>query len=77
MVVARGVPQGSVLRPLLFLIYVNDMPEGLDSHLKVFADDATIMREERNDEDCIKLQRDLDRLQSWSDTWLTKFNPSK
>lgn len=52
-----GVSQGSVLRPLSFLIYVNYSPEELESYLNMFPDDAKVKREERNGQDCNYLQR--------------------
>ncbi len=72
--VTSGVPQGSVLGPILFLIYVNDLPEGIDSFLSMFADDAKIMRRIKMDEDGPRLQDDLDKLEEWSRKWLLKFN---
>lgn len=70
------MPQVSVLGPSLLLIYVNNLPELLNSYLKIFADDAKIVREVKN-KDYINLQWNLDKLESWSNTWLRKFNQSK
>lgn len=75
--VTSRVPQGSVVRQLLFLIYINDLPEGVESFLNMFADDAKVMTEVKSKEDCINLQGDLNRLQNWSDKWLVKFIASK
>ncbi len=75
--VTSGVPQGSFLGPILFLVYVNVLPEGLDSFLSMFADDAKIMRRIETEDDSRRLQDDLDRLSEWSNKWLLKFNPSK
>ena len=63
-----GVPQGSVLGPLLFLLYVNELPDWIKSKLKMFADDTKVWHRIKKDTDSIALQDDLDRLQSWSDT---------
>ena len=75
--VTSGVPQGSVLGPIMFLIYVNDMPVGIDSYMNMFADDTKIMRRVKNMEDCNKLQEDLDRIYEWSKEWQMEFNISK
>ncbi|KAK8748335.1 hypothetical protein OTU49_016085 [Cherax quadricarinatus] len=75
--VTSGVPQGSVLGPVLFLVYVNDMMEGLYSEVSLFADDVKLMRRIKSDEDQAGLQRDLDRLDTWSNKWLLEFNPAK
>ena len=74
--VASGVPQGSVIGPLLFVVYINDLPEVVEAEVYLFADDTKIFC--RIVEDGIStLQEDLNRLQNWSDTWLLKFHPDK
>lgn len=75
--VTSGIPQGTVLGPMLFVIYINDMPECVDSTTYLFADDTKIFREIKSPNDEEKLQNDLDELQKWSDTWLLKFHPNK
>ena len=75
--VISGVPQGSILGPILFLIYVNDMPDRLVSTAKMFADDTKVYRQIEEVNDCEILQRDLDELQNWSKQWLLTFNESK
>jgi len=75
--VISGVPQGSVLGPLLFLCYINDMPENIKSTIRLYADDALLYREIYSPEDSRILQEDLDRLQEWAKCWLMKFNPVK
>jgi len=58
--IISGVPQGSVLGPLLFLIYINDLDEGIKSLILKFADDTKIFRKIVSDEDSRQLQNDLD-----------------
>ena len=72
-----GVPQGSILGPLLFLIYINDLPQQVSSDLLLFADDVKLWREIRNHNDILVLQEDLTRLQSWADDNRLTFNTSK
>ncbi|CAH8475308.1 unnamed protein product [Schistosoma guineensis] len=72
-----GVPQGLVLGPLLFLIYINDLPQQVSSDLLFFADDVKLWREIRNQDDMQALQEDLTRLQSWADDNGLTFNTSK
>jgi len=63
--VTSGVPQGSVLGPLLFLAYVNNISRNIESTIRLFADDYVIYRKIINKEDIEKLQKDLDRLGEW------------
>ena len=72
-----GVPQGSVLGQILFLAYINDLPQDIVSQLSLFADVTAIYLtiESKTDSDC--LQRDLDRLQAWESKWDMELNPSK
>ena len=71
------MPQGSVLGPTLFLIYVNDLLENIDSKGKLFADDAKVYRQLRTEEDRKTFQQDLDKLHAWSMKWGMRFNESK
>ena len=75
--VLSGVPQGSVLGPVLFLIYINDIIINIDSTVKLFADDAKIYRTLKSPNDTGALQQDLKLLENWSKKWLLKCNESK
>ena len=75
--VTSGVPQGSVLGPVMFGVYVNDMVEGIDSHVNLFADDGKLMRRVKDMNDCRKLQEDLDKVGEWSKNWKMEFNSKK
>ena len=72
-----GVPQGSVIAALLFVIYINDLPDDIKSYLYLFADDCKFFREIKTDEDIEIMQKDLDTLHKWSEIWLLKFHPGK
>ena len=63
--VLNGVPQGSVLGPILFLIYINDLEDDISSKVLKFADDTKVFRKVTNDTDKQSLQDDLDKLVKW------------
>ena len=67
--VLSGVPQGSVLGPLLFLIYINDLDDNITSSVLKFADDTKVFRKVNTDGDKQHLQNDLDKLVNWSEKW--------
>ena len=75
--VLSGIPQGSVLGPVLFVLYINDLPETVKSDILLFADDTKIMRTITTREDACTLQNDIDSLQHWSHKWLLNFNADK
>jgi hypothetical protein len=75
--VTSGVPQGSVLGPILFLAYINDLPEGVRSKVRLFADDTVVYLAITDPSQSSTLQADLGRLEEWERTWDMSFNPSK
>ena len=75
--VLSGIPQGTVLGPLLFVIYINDILEEVDSDGLLFADDTKIFRAITSKEDALNLQSDLKNLEEWSSKWLMRFHPDK
>ena len=75
--VKSGVPQGSVLGPVLFIIFINDLPEHVKASCSIFADDTKLLKRICNLEDADDLQEDLTALQLWSETWRLSFNPKK
>ena len=75
--VKSGVPQGTVLGPLLFLIYINDLPDNIKSKVRLFADDCVLYDNISTTQDAVSLQEDLDRLSEWEVKWQMQFNPSK
>ena len=75
--ILSGIPQGTVLGPLLFLCHINDLPLSVDSKITLFADDCLIYREINSIEDKVQLQEDLDSLQDWAEKWGMHFNTQK
>ena len=75
--VLSGVPQGTVLGPLLFLCYINDLPRSIKSEVRMYADDTLVYNVINSINDCIQLQNDLILLEKWAKVWQMQFNPSK
>ena len=70
--ILSGVPQGSVLGPLLFVVYINDLPDGLENIIKMYADDSKVIAESGS-----KLQGDIEKIKNWCDKWSMSLNSSK
>ena len=75
--VDSGVPQGTVLGPLLFLAHINDLPRVIQSSCRLFADDCLLYRAIHGPRDQQILQDDLTKLQAWASDWGMRFNASK
>ena len=75
--VLLGVPQGTVLAPLLFLMYINDLPTCVRNKVRLYADDVLLYSYVYSKDDCISLQQDLNALEQWSHKWQMPFNPKK
>ena len=75
--VVSGVPQGTVLGPLLFLLHINDLLSVVSSNVRHFVDDCLIYRNIKNKEDQITLQKDLNLIENWGNTWGMRFNAAK
>ena len=76
--VKAGVPQGSTIGPLLFLIYINDIVEDIQTNINIFADDTSLSLVVSNPAIAgTILQTDIDKITLWAQKWLVKFNPSK
>ena len=76
--VNAGVPQGSILGPLLFLVYINDIVENIESGINLFADHTSLSLVVRNPDDAGNtLQNDINKINTWADIWLVKFNLNK
>ena len=75
--VISGVPQGSVLGPILFVVYINDLVENIKTEGLLFADDTKIFSHIASRDDALTLQSDIDLLENWSRKWLLTFHPDK
>ena len=75
--VMSGVPQGTVLGPLLFICYINDLPNTIKSKIRIYADDTLVYSCINTIDDCTLLQRDLAELEKWAKEWQMEFNPLK
>ena len=75
--VDSGVPQGTVRGPILFLLFINDLPAQVKSHCRLFADDCLIYTEINSIQDSIQLQAVLTSLGKWAETWGMRFNAKK
>ena len=75
--VLSSVPQGTVLGPSLFLVFVNDLLSSVSSRVKLFADDSVLYRHIASSADHDKLQQDLLQLEEWAAMWQMNFAPSK
>ena len=71
-----GIPQGSVLGPILFVIYINDLPDNIQSNCYMFADDTKVFKDVYTIKDMEILQHDMQELEKWSNNWLLKFHPT-
>jgi len=63
--------------PILFLLFVNDLPLWIKNSIRMFADDTEVWKTVESDSDCANLQMDIDALLQWSEQWLLYFNPEK
>ena len=77
LLVLSGVSRGTVLGPLLFLLYINDIDTDVTSEIRLFADDCILYRTIKSSAACVVLQSDISKLQSWACTWQMYFNPDK
>ena len=75
--VRSGVPQGSVLGPSLFSVYINDLPDRVSSVSRLFADDTLLHNRSSSTQDQEVLQQDLENLEKWEDEWEMQFHPDK
>ena len=75
--VLSGVPQGSVLGPLLFVLYINDLLGVVHSILYLFADNTKLLKRIKNEQDSLELQGDVEALDRWTTRQILRFHPGK
>jgi len=75
--VTSGVPQGAVIAPALFLVFIDDLPEKIKSEVRLFADDTVVYRHVNSHQDALDLQTDLNALAEWEDQWQMQFHADK
>ena len=75
--VKSGVPQGTILGPIIFLCFINDISYNIVSTIRLYADDCILYRPIHSIEDCNILQKDLETLDKWANSWLLDFNVNK
>ena len=74
--VSTGVPQGSILGPLLFLVYINDLPDGLESNVRIYADDTSLFSVVHDPQLSSNIiNSDLSLIKMWAHQWKVSFNP--
>ena len=75
--IEAGVPQGSILGPLLFLIYIDDIIDNIHSEILLFADDTSLLKTLTHPDTITHVNADLETLRQWAAAWLVNFNPTK
>ncbi|XP_069179163.1 uncharacterized protein [Procambarus clarkii] len=75
--VTSGVPQDSVLAPVMFIVYINHVPEGTQNYMNMSADDAKILGKMGDGDHCNVFQTDLNKISAWSVKWQMEFNVDK
>lgn len=75
--VDSGMPQGTVLCPIMFLCHINDLPDCVNSSVRLFADDCLLYRMIKKEDHHLTLQADLKHLEEWANKWGMRFNTKK